>query len=325
MRGPSRFAAAALAALLLAGCREVDSKFPETGSFFGSIVIAKVNSNTSRTPAPGEYRFRIHAFDAVLYDDTGALSTVWSFLDAKRTPCTYVFSINSVLDPAAATQLTRQCGGGGIVLDARTTGFFGFVLDLESISAVYAERPDLSTGRDFDGDGVPNEADNCPTQYNPRVPRDPLDPDAGTWQPDSNGDGTGDACSVEVVGSDETVFVLPDQDLDGVTDGLDNCAWYPNPTQTDANENFIGDDCERTVPVVMTSGSRFVCPSLDPGPQPYEIKVSELVFYSVDFTDAVRCDPAYTGCELDPGALTLIGRSGVPAGAESELPCGPLP
>jgi hypothetical protein len=325
MRGPSRFAAAALAAFLLAGCREVDSKFPETGSLFGSIVIAQVNADTSRTPVPREFRFRIRAYDAELYDTSGALVTAWSFLEAERTPCTYVFSIANILDPLAATQLTRQCGGGGIVLDAGTTGSFAFILDLESISAVHAERPNLSAGRDYDGDGVPNETDNCPTQFNPRVPRDPLDPGAGTWQPDSNGDGSGDACSVEVVGSDGTVFLLPDQDLDGVTDGADNCAWYPNPSQTDANDNSIGDACERTVPVVMNAGSRFVCPSLDLGPEPYEIPVSELVFYSVDFTDAVRCDPAYTGCELDPSALTLLGRSGVPDGAETELSCGLLP
>ncbi len=323
MRRPSRFAAAALAALLLSGCREVDSKFPETGSLFGSIVIAQVNTDTSRDPVPREFRFRIRAYDAELYDSTGAPVRLWSFLDAKKTPCTYVFSLASVLDPVAATQLTRQCGGGGIVLDAGTRGTFAFVLDLESISAVYAERPDLSTGFDYDGDGVPNESDNCPTQFNPRVPRDPLDPDAGTWQPDSNGDGAGDACSVEIVGADGTVFVLGDQDLDGVTDGSDNCGWYPNPDQTDGNGNFIGDACERTVPVVMTAGSRFVCPS--PGRQPFEITSSELVFYSFDFTDAVRCDPAYTGCDLDPSALTLLGRSGVPEGAETVLSCGLLP
>jgi hypothetical protein len=315
-----RFAAVALAALLLTGCRTADSKFPETGSLFGSIVIAKVNADTSRNPVPREFRFRIRAFDAEFSD-----GTVWSFLGAGRAPCTYVFSINSILDPVAATQLTRQCGGGGIVLDAGTQGAFAFVFDLESISAVHAERPDLSTGRDYDGDGVPNESDNCPTQSNPRVPRDPLDPDAGTWQPDSNGDGSGDACTVEVEGSDGTVFLLPDQDLDGVTDGVDNCAWYPNESQTDANGNFIGDECERTVPVVMNAGSRFVCPSLDEGPEPFEIPVSGLVFYSVDFTDAVRCDPAYTGCELDPAALTVLGRSGVPEGAEIEIPCGLAP
>lgn len=332
MRGPSRFAAAALAALLLAGCREVDSKFPETGSFFGSIVTAQVNSNTSRTPAPGEYRFRIRAFQAEFND-----REAHTFVGAERTPCDYSFTVFSLLDPVPATLLTRQCGGGGLVLEAGTTGCFSFMLDVEAITAVYAERPDLSTGRDYDGDGVPNESDNCPTQFNPRVPRDPLDPDAGTWQPDSNGDGTGDACRVEVEGSDGTVFDLPDQDLDGVTDGLDNCAWYPNASQADANENLIGDECERILPIVLDGGSRFLCPP--PGDtsqpkfckdlmvdgEPYEMSASQIVHYSVDFGEAVTCDGPITNCSFDPTRVVLRPRAGAMSDARPTVPCALLP
>jgi syndecan 4 len=58
---------------------------------------------------------------------------------------------------------------------------------------------------DIDGDGVPNEIDNCPGFANP----DQLDTD---------GDGVGDEC--------------------------DNCPTAYNPDQRDSNHNGIGDACE---------------------------------------------------------------------------------
>jgi hypothetical protein len=58
---------------------------------------------------------------------------------------------------------------------------------------------------DFDGDGVPDATDNCPTVYNPD-------------QADTDGDGIGDAC--------------------------DNCKFIPNPGQSDINGNGVGDVCD---------------------------------------------------------------------------------
>ena len=60
--------------------------------------------------------------------------------------------------------------------------------------------------KDMDGDGAPNEEDNCPTKPNP-------------GQLDTDGDGFGDSC--------------------------DNCPRHKNPDQTDENQNFIGDICEK--------------------------------------------------------------------------------
>jgi hypothetical protein len=72
---------------------------------------------------------------------------------------------------------------------------------------------------DTDGDGVPDETDNCPTVSNPD-------------QADSNGNGIGDACDA------------PDTDGDGVPDETDNCPTVSNPDQADSNGNGIGDACD---------------------------------------------------------------------------------
>jgi hypothetical protein len=70
---------------------------------------------------------------------------------------------------------------------------------------------------DGDGDGVPDEIDNCPGVSNPD-------------QIDTDHDGLGDACD-------------PDDDNDGVLDGVDNCPLVYNPDQTDTDGDGVGDAC----------------------------------------------------------------------------------
>lgn len=79
-----------------------------------------------------------------------------------------------------------------------------------------ATRP-IFTRDDWDGDGIPNDADNCPWTPNPD-------------QLDSNGDGIGDACA-------------GDFDGDGIPDAFDNCPFVPNPGQEDSNNDGVGDAC----------------------------------------------------------------------------------
>jgi hypothetical protein len=83
------------------------------------------------------------------------------------------------------------------------------------------------TGPDSDGDGYPDDCDNCPSISNPN-------------QLDTDKDGVGDVC--------DNCPVLPntaqaDTDLDGHGDACDNCPAKPNPGQVDSNHDGIGDAC----------------------------------------------------------------------------------
>ena len=123
---------------------------------------------------------------------------------------------------------------------------------------------------DIDSDGVPDDTDNCPAEYNPdqsnsdgdvigdACDRCPLDPDndvdgdgvcgevdncphAGNpGQEDSDNDGIGDACNIGI-----------DSDGDEWADVFDNCPSYPNSGQADGDNDSVGDACD-------------ICPS-DPG------------------------------------------------------------
>ncbi len=75
---------------------------------------------------------------------------------------------------------------------------------------------------DVDNDGVPDEADNCPWDKNPKV---------NGVQADVDHDGEGDACD-------------PDLDQDGISNDQDNCTAVPNPDQADSDGDFIGDACD---------------------------------------------------------------------------------
>jgi hypothetical protein len=103
---------------------------------------------------------------------------------------------------------------------------------------------------DSDGDGVPDDIDNCP-RYNPDQADSDGDghPDAcdncpGTAnadQADADGDGLGDACD-NCPGN-----YNPDQadsDQDGIADACDNCPGTANPDQADGDGDGVGDACD---------------------------------------------------------------------------------
>ena len=110
---------------------------------------------------------------------------------------------------------------------------------------------------DFDGDGVANVDDNCPTVANPdQADRDrdqlgdacdpcPLGPESGI---DADRDGIDDACDPCPRG------VNHDDDGDGLFDACDNCPADPNPDQANADGDDLGDACDPDSTAVQHRG-----------------------------------------------------------------------
>jgi imidazolonepropionase-like amidohydrolase len=141
------------------------------------------------------------------------------------------------------------------------------------------EYPDGPTASDQDGDGIPDELDNCPSVFNPvfGVPF-PLWED----QPDTDLDGFGDVCD-PCPFNEGDVCEGPDpddSDGDGVSNDADNCPLDANPDQADADNDGKGDACDD-------------CPVANPGNQACPATVEQIQ------------DPSDPG-HLPPGATVLV-------------------
>lgn len=135
--------------------------------------------------------------------------------------------------------------GEGLALPANVCENNTVAIDLHCASGDDLGEPvtpiRLPTGPDTDGDGFPDNWDNCPTTPNP----DQADPDqdgfgsacdncpdtANLDQADLEGDGLGDLCD-------------DDDDGDDVPDSEDLCPRAYDPAQTDTDGDGIGDACQ---------------------------------------------------------------------------------
>ncbi|PQJ81782.1 thrombospondin type 3 repeat-containing protein [Polaribacter glomeratus] len=108
----------------------------------------------------------------------------------------------------------------GILFESEYDGSFTETIGLDNFCASDCEPP-CKGDKDSDGDGIPDECDNCPEKYNPN-------------QEDSNNDGIGDVCCEG----------KEDRDKDGIPDDCDNCPTRYNPDQKDTDGDGKGDLCD---------------------------------------------------------------------------------
>jgi len=113
----------------------------------------------------------------------------------------------------------------------------------------------VSSPSDSDGDGLANDADNCPTVFNPVRPMD------DGKQADFDADGAGDPCDVCPLEANVKDCAPPnpdDIDADGVVDGSDNCPGVKNADQADEDMDGKGDVCD-ACPSTPNTGA-LACP-----------------------------------------------------------------
>ncbi|GEM_PF-5075450 len=100
---------------------------------------------------------------------------------------------------------------------------YTLTLDPHSTYVARILGPEALLPGDTDGDGIPDQTDNCPNIPNQE-------------QVDENSNGVGDKCE----------NFIDDKDDDGIDDLLDNCPDTPNPGQANDDQDFLGNACDPT-------------------------------------------------------------------------------
>lgn len=184
--------------------RDVNVGFTMTHSYVGDMKISIIGPNDTEVVLKYEEAGNSgNNFTQTVFDDQAESAII-----AGQAPYTGSFRPQSSL-----SALNGQLAAGLWKLKFVDSG----PQDLGVLSEAYIEITGM-VNEDVDGDGIPNDLDNCPGTANP----DQLDQD---------GDGIGDACD-------------NDWDNDGVENERDNCIYTANSDQRDADFDGIGDACD---------------------------------------------------------------------------------
>jgi hypothetical protein len=164
-----------------------------------TLIYTVDTTRTWEIELPSDYYdIRISLGDALAQGPQGVVVEGETWLEGQTTAAGEFITVSG----------RARVGDGALTV---TIGLAQGVTVMNSISMI-------SVPRDVDGDGVPNLNDNCIDDPNPD-------------QADSDGDGSGDVCSV-------------DSDGDGWADPLDNCPIVANPEQTNGDGDIRGDLCD---------------------------------------------------------------------------------
>lgn len=109
---------------------------------------------------------------------------------------------------------------------------------------------DCPLTNDYDGDGINDSLDNCPSYPNPE--QDDADEDniGDACDPlpyDGDNDEDDDGYDIFITGDNCPTIYNPDQndsDEDGYGDSCDNCPSSPNPNQLDSDSDNVGNICD---------------------------------------------------------------------------------
>ena len=188
-----------------------NNPIPEENDYFGSVSISdnKILIGVPNDDTGGTSAGSVYLFDAT----TGALLQTFS---------------NPTPGASGHFGIAVSISGDDVLIGE----------NLADTGAVAAGSAYLYTLQvDTDGDGIPDDTDNCPADPNPD-------------QSDTDGDGQGDVCDMTPNG---------DTDNDGVDENDDNCPGTYNPDQEDNDGDGIGNVCDPT-------------PDGDPDPDPTDIE-----------------------------------------------------
>ena len=166
---------------------------------------------------------------------------------------------------------------------------------------------------DTDGDGIADNADNCPIQPN-------------ADQADSDWDGVGDACDncPHAPNAEQA-----DEDADGVGDACDNCVTVSNASQIDLDDDHLGDECDNCMTTFNPSQLDADADGIGDACDPSCVMVQRGTFGTVEdaYVSAAAPDASCSSGCGDPcpsfaweGQGVLFNATAIPAGRTIWMP-----